>query len=108
MPKPPSDRPNFERSVVAMKLSILRKTTKVGSHQEPQFKVGGRSIAYNHTAEVPNEWAVVYGRIVTVEDLNEDCGADGCGGDNVSLFIIAEPYNVQRLREDGTPLPEDK
>lgn len=108
MPKPPSDRPKFEASVVAMKLSIVQKTTKVGSHQEPQFKADERSIAYSHTAEVPNEWAVVYGRIVKVANLNEECGADGCGGDKVPLIIIAEPYNIRRLCDDATPLPEDK
>ena len=104
----PSDRPKFERSVVAMKLSIVRKTTKVGSHQEPQFKVDGRSATYSHMTEVPNEWAVVYGRIVKAPNLNEDCGADGCGGHDVPLAIIAEPYNIRRLRDDATPLPEDR
>lgn len=108
MPKPPSDRPRLERSVVATKLSILRKTTRVGAHQEPQFKADGRSIVYSHTAEVPNEWAVVYGRIVRAANLNEDCGADGCGGDDVPLIIIAEPYNIRELRDDATPLPEDR
>ena len=108
MPKPPIDRPKLERSVLAAKLLVVRTTTKLGVHQEPQFKADGRSIMYTHTAAVPNEWAAVYGRIVTVPDLNEDCGARGCGGDDVPLVIIAEPYNVHRLREDGRPLPEDK
>jgi hypothetical protein len=108
MPKPPSDRPKLERSVVASKLSILRKTTTLGSHQEPQLKADGNSIVYSHTAEVPNEWAVVYGRIVRVANLSEDCGAEGCGGDNVPLIIIAEPYNIHGLRDDATPLPQDK
>ena len=108
VPKPPSDRPKLERSVIATKLSILRKTTKVGSHQAPQFKADGRSIVYSHTAEVPNEWAVVYGRIVRVANLNGDCGTDGCGGDYVPLIIIAEPYNIRGLRDDATPLPADK
>ncbi len=108
MPKPPSDRPKLEQSVIASKLLIVRKTTKVGSHQEPQFKADGRSIVYSHTTKLPNQWAVVYGRIVKVPDLNEDCGAEGCGGDNVPLVIIAEPYNIHGLRDDGTPLPEGK
>jgi hypothetical protein len=63
---------------------------------------------YTHTAEVPNKWGIVYGRIVRVPKLNEDCGAGGCGGDNVPLVIIAEPCNVHRLGEDATWLPEDK
>jgi hypothetical protein len=105
MPKPPSDRPKLKRSVVASKLSILRKTTKVGSHREPQFQANGHSIVYSQTAEVPNEWAVVYGRIVRVANLNEDCGAEGCGGDNVPLLIIAEPYNIHGFRDDATQLP---
>jgi hypothetical protein len=105
MPKPPIDRPKLERSVLAAKLMVVRTTTKLGVHQEPQLKVDGRSIMY---AVVPNEWATVYWRIVTVPRLNKDCGARGCGGDNVPLVIIAEPYNVHRLKEDGRPFPEDK
>jgi hypothetical protein len=108
MPKPPSDRPKLERSVLAAKLLIIRKTTKLGFHREPQFKADGHSIVYTHTAAVPNEWTAVYGRIVRDPDLNEDCGAGGCGGDNVPLVIIAEPYNVYRLGEDGTQLPADE
>ena len=56
----------------------------------------------------PNKWAIVYGRIIKVPNLDEDCGAGGCGGDNVLLVIIAEPFNVHRLAEDSTLLPEDK
>jgi hypothetical protein len=102
MPKPPSDRPKLERSVVAMKLSAVRQTTKLGFHEEPQFTTDGHAIVYTHTAAAPNEWAVVYGRIVTVPNLNEDCGAGGCGGDDAPLVIVAEPHNVHRLRDDGT------
>jgi hypothetical protein len=108
MPKPPNDRPQLERSVVAPKLSIVRKTTTVDSHQEPQFKADGYPTVYTHTADVPNEWVIVYGRMVKVPNLNEDCGAGGCGGDNVPLVIIAEPYNVQGLSEVATPLPQNK
>ncbi len=108
MPKPPSNRPKLKRSVVAAKLLIVRKTTKLGFHQEPQFNVVGRSIVYSHTAAAPNEWAAVYGRIARVPNLNEDCGAGGCGGDNVAVVIIAEPYNVHRLSEDGAPLAKDE
>jgi hypothetical protein len=108
MPKLPSDRPEFEQSVVAQKLLIVRKSTKLGTHQEPQFKADGHSIVYTQDAEVPNEWAIVYGRIVRVAKLNKDCGAGGCGGDNEPLLIIAEPYNIHGLGEDGTPLPENK
>lgn len=102
MPKPPSDRPKLGQSVIAAKLSIVRTTTEVGSHQEPQFKTEGRSVVYTHMAEVSNESAIVYGRIVKVPGLNENCGAKGCGGDNVPLLIIAEPYNIHELRNDGT------
>jgi hypothetical protein len=45
---------------------------------------------------------------VRVANLSEDCGAEGCGGDNVPLIIIAEPYNIHGLRDDATPLPQDK
>lgn len=108
MPKPPVDRPKLERSVLAAKLFIIRKTTKLDLQDRPQFEADRHRIVYTHTTSRPNEWAVVYGRIAGVPKLNEDCGAGGCGGDNVPLVVIAEPYNVHRLREDGRPLPGDE
>ena len=105
MPRPPSERPKLERPAIALKVSMVRKTTKLGSHREPQFQADGRSIG---SAKVPNAWAIVYGRIVRVPNLNEDCGAGGCGGDDVPLVIIAEPYNVHGLGRDGTLLPEER
>lgn len=104
MPKPPRGRPKLHGAVVAAKLSVVRKTTKLGSHQEPRFTADG----HRSTAAVPNDWAVVYGRIVRSHRFDEDCGAGGCGGDDVPLIIIAEPYQLHRLRGDGKPLPEEK
>ena len=72
MPKPPSDRAKIERSIIAAKLLIVQRATKLGVHQEPQFKSDGRSVQYTHTADVPNLWAAVYGRIVRTPNLNED------------------------------------
>ena len=55
MPKPPSDRPKLERAALAAKLSVVRKTTKLGSHEEPRLDVRG----HPSTATVPNEGAAV-------------------------------------------------
>jgi hypothetical protein len=55
-------------------------------------------MVYTHTGPVPNKWAIVYGRIVRVPNLNEDCSAGGCGGDNVPSVIIAELYNAGQAR----------
>ena len=93
MPKPPSERPKLQGPVVAAKLSVVRKTTKLGSHEEPRFKEDGHA----NTTTVPNEWAVVYGRIVGSPRLDENCGSGGCGGDDVPLILIAQPSEVQPL-----------
>lgn len=103
-PRPPSDRPKLQEAVVAAKLSFVRKTTKLGSHEEPRVGPDG----HFSSAVVPNEWAVVYGRIVRSPRLDEDCGARGCGGDDVPLVVIAEPDQVHRLRPEGRQLPEGK
>jgi hypothetical protein len=102
MPKPPSGRPKLQGAVVAAKLSVVRKTTQLGSHQEPRFN----GDVHPSTTTVPNEWAVVYGRIVRSPELAEDCGARGCGGDDVPLIILAEPSEVHPLRGDGKSLPK--
>jgi hypothetical protein len=38
--------------------------------------------------------------------LELDCDAEGCGGDDVPLVIIAEPHEAHRLRDDGSVWPE--
>jgi hypothetical protein len=94
MPKPPSDRPRLNRAAIAAKLSVVRKSTNLGSHEEPLFKGDGHSIFYSHTAIVSNDWAVVYGRIVKVHD-----------GDEVQLMILANPDEVRKVGVSGTLLP---
>jgi hypothetical protein len=41
MPKPPRDRWRLDRASVAAKLTLVRKTTKLGSYLEPQLKADG-------------------------------------------------------------------
>jgi hypothetical protein len=96
MPKPPSDRPRLGRAEIAAKLSAVRKTTKLGSHEEPRFRSDGHAVS-SSTAVVPNDWAVVYGRIVKVHD-----------GDEVQLMILAEPDEVRRIRVNGTFPPDNQ
>jgi hypothetical protein len=100
MPKPPSDRPKFEPTRLAAKLSAVRKTTDLGSHQEPRFNAEGKP----HIAMMPNEWAVVYGRLVRSSRFDEDCGVNGCGGDDVPLIIVAKEYEVRMLPRNVPPL----
>jgi hypothetical protein len=98
MPKPPSNSPKLDQGIVAAKLSAVQKTTRLGSHQEPRFKTEGKS-----TTTVPNEWAVVYGRIVRSPRLDEDCGRRGCGGDDVPLIIVAKDEQVHTLGRNAAP-----
>jgi hypothetical protein len=97
MPKPPSDRPKLNRAAIAAKLSVVRKATNLGSHEEPRFKSDGHTIIYSHTAVIPDDWAVVYGRIVKVPD-----------GDQVQLMILANPDEVRKVGVNGTLLPNKK
>jgi len=99
MPKPPGDRPRFERARIAAKLSGVRKSTELGSHEEPRFdaeRTPSRVV-------VPNEWAFVYGRLVKTPRLDEDCGPGGCGGDDVPLVIIAKGQEVHTVAGGDSP-----
>lgn len=104
MPRPPTDSPQLEKGVVAAKLSAVRKTAKLGSHQEPRFRPDGSG----STVAVPNQWAVVYGRIVKSPRLDEDCGAGGCGGDDVPVMIATRQDELRMLTRDGRMVPEEK
>jgi len=98
MPKPPTDKPTLDRAVVAAKLATGRKTTKLGAHHEPSRDLRGRP----STALVPNQWVVVYGRIVRSPHLDEDCGRSICSGFDAPLIVIAYPDQIHVIRDDGT------
>lgn len=100
MPKPPSGRPTLDPTRIAAKLSAVRRTTDLGSHQEPRFNADGKQ----HVVMVPNEWALVYGRLVRSPRLDKDCGVGGCGGDDVPLIIVAKEHEVRTLPRDVPPL----
>ena len=104
MPKPPTDKPTLDRAVVAAKLAAVRKTTKLGTHREPGLDARG----HPSTHLVPNDWVVVYGRIVRSPVLEKDCGRSGCGGFDVPLIVMTGADQVHRIRGDGTPLPSEK
>lgn len=99
MPKPPSDKPTFERARIIAKLSEVRRTTPLGSHEEPRLNAEGKV----RTAIVPNEWVFIYGRLVKTPRLDEDCGSDGCGGDDVPLVIIAIGQELHTLSGGDSP-----
>jgi hypothetical protein len=99
LPKPPGDSPGFKRARILAKLAEVRKTTRLGSHEEPQFDAKGK----RHTAVVRSEWMLVYGRLVKTPGLDENCGVRGCGGDDVPLVIIAREEEVQPVAVDDSP-----
>jgi hypothetical protein len=99
MPKPPTDKPTFVPNEVATKIAEVRKTTKLSTHTRPALD----SQRHPVTVVEPNDWAVVYGRVVRSPQLDENCGRRGCGGDNVPLLILAEQDQVHIVRADGTP-----
>ena len=82
-----------ELARIAAKLSQVRRTTELGFHTEPRFNEKGKTVE----VIVPNEWAFVYGRLVKTPRLSEDCGAKGCGGDDVPLVIVAKEQEVRTL-----------
>ena len=83
----------------------VRQTTKLGFHREPRIRVKDSSTTYSE-GEVPNEWAIVYGRVVGSPNLSkEPCDNDeiGCEGFmGAPMAIIVEPKNIHVLNEDGT------
>ena len=99
-----------EARTVSHRSEIIDRPQDHEGQFSPRTTVKGRwALDCAHPFGKGSEWGgIVYGRIVRVSNLNEDCGAGGCGGDNVPLAIITEPYNVHRLGDEATPLPADK
>jgi hypothetical protein len=102
-PRPPSDKPQLALNEIAAKIAEVRRTTKLGTHTRPGRDGRGHYI----TVVEPNDWAVVYGRVVRPPQLDEDCGPRGCGGTNAPLLVLAEPDQVRIIMADGTLAPKE-
>ncbi len=98
MPKPPADTPALDPALIAVKLSAVRETTVFGSHTVASFREQGGTITYAGERSVPNEWAVIYGRVVKASDFNKDCGIRGCGGLDVPIVLITTCANTHVLK----------
>ncbi len=99
MPKAPSDTPTFSQTDLAEKLLLVRKTSKLGVHKEPRLKKGGGLLE----VDVPNDWVVAYGRIMTAPDLSTgQCGEYDCRGfHRAPLILVVERRNVRAISTSG-------
>ncbi len=94
MPKPPSRRPAIDQSTLMQKLLLVRNTTSLGLHEEPQFKSNGQTITFSRLADVKDEWGIAYGLFFTAPKLRQDgCGDEiGSGGfDEAPVALITMP-----------------
>ena len=48
------------RSAEAEEVSLVRKTTTLGLHREPHFKIVGNTITFSHWEEANDEWGIAY------------------------------------------------
>lgn len=97
MPKPPGDEPKLDLPVLGEKLATVRKNTNLGTHQVPRLNGG--------VVLVPNEWAVVYGRVFSSAHLTRrgPCHGIGCNGFmGAPLAIIIERKNLHSFNDDGS------
>jgi hypothetical protein len=104
LPEAPNDRPTLSPGMVASRLLLVRRTTKVGVHKEPRFKRAGSSITFAGHRNVPNSWAVVYGRLVVPQNLGKkDCIDPGCHGFTMHapLLMMVKPESVHTLTDAG-------
>jgi len=97
-PAPPNDRPDLDPGNLAGKLANVRKTTALGTHKEPRYKMVDNRITFSEFVDVPNEWAVVYGRLAKIPEP---------GQDEVRYAILVASANIQRLTEDGALRPSN-
>ena len=104
LPKAPTEEPNLDKELVAKQLAVVRQTTKLGVHREPRITMKDGSTTYSE-ADVPNQWVVVYGRVIGSANLSKEpcAGEIGCRGFmGAPMAIIVERKNIHPLNEDGT------
>jgi hypothetical protein len=106
MPKPPSAKPHIDEPTLIDKLSLLRKTTKLGLHREALFKTEGPTFTFSHFADVKDEWGVAYGKVFNALKLGWDnsCAEAGCRGlDGAPAALIINRDSLRAFRDDAYP-----
>ena len=104
MPKPPSGNPQIDEPSLIEKLLLLRKTTKLSLHKEPQFKPEGRTITFTRFADVKDEWGIAYGKVFSTPKLKKDnCGDEmGCGGfHGAPVGLIINPNSLRSFKDEA-------
>ncbi|MGC4051251.1 MAG: carboxypeptidase-like regulatory domain-containing protein [Paludibaculum sp.] len=103
-PRPPSSWPKFDESVLAQKLSLIGRSTTLGMHREPSFKMDGSGLMYAGSAEVKDEWGIAYGTFFSAPRLQKPGCEDevGCGGFiGAPAALITLPHGLLSITSDG-------
>jgi hypothetical protein len=106
MPKPPSGTPQIDEPTLIEKLSLLRKTTKLGFHEVPMFKTKGRTITFWKFGNVKDEWGVAYGNVFSASKLERDsaCEEMGCRGIlGVPAALIIGSDGLRSFKDEAYP-----
>lgn len=105
VPMPPKVFPRIDPAALIEKLSLVRSTTKLGLHKEPQFKTEGRTIVFSHFADVKDQWGIAYGRVVSAKagwigKRRDEAICGGFGGARVALIV---GQDVRRFSDGAYP-----
>lgn len=104
IPKPPASWPKFDEAVLAQKLLQIGKSTSLGRHIEPSFKMDGSGLKYDGSAEVKDQWGISYGTFFTAPRLQKPGCEDeaGCGGFiGAPAALITLPHGLLSITSDG-------
>ena len=107
MPKPPTGNPQIDQPTLTEKLSLIRKSTKLGLHKVALFKTEGRTITFSHFDDVKDEWGVAYGKVFNALKIGWDnsCVEAGCGDGffGAPAALIINPDSLRRFKDEDYP-----
>ena len=97
-PETPKLKVEIDLAVLREKLSTIRKSTKLGTHQTMLLKNKDGVLVPDKWGDEPDEWAVVYGRISLTKALQHYSGAVVAISRNDFQVIKDEDYEQPKSR----------
>ena len=91
-PATPKSNVEINASTLSDNLSVLRKSTKLGTHRVMLLKNKDGVLVFEKWSDQPDEWGVAYGRIVITKGLQHYSGA------GVALKI--NPNDLRSIKND--------
>ena len=98
-PAAPKSKVEVDQAILSERLSVVRKSTKLGTHRIVLFKGKNGVVVPDRWSDQPDEWTLAYGRILITKALQHYSGA--------AAALEVNPNDMRHFKDEEYPASKD-